>query len=137
MDITKNLRKLRVDRKLTQSEVSEKMGFVSHNAYSHWELGKSSPNIRDLDKLAAVFGVTISELLFGESGEQSAPTGKVEELETEIRHLKRENMLLQILAKEKGVEFPKHKGVTQPEINLYRRSNLKREIAKRGLRLAS
>ncbi len=29
MDITKNLRKLRVDRKLTQSEVSEKMGFVS------------------------------------------------------------------------------------------------------------
>jgi transcriptional regulator with XRE-family HTH domain len=101
------------------------MGFASHNAYSHWELGKASPNIRDLDKLAEVFGVTISELLFGEAGEQTpVPSGKVAELETEIKHLKRENMLLQMLAKEKGVEFPKFKGATiMPDFNLFRKNN--------------
>lgn len=138
MDITKNLKKLRTQKKLSQTEVSKAMGFVSHNAYSHWELGKASPNVRDLDKLAEVFGVTVSELLFGETGEQAAPTGRVEELEKEISHLKRENMLLQVLAKQMGAEFPKSEGVASlPEnINLFRPSNPMHQVMQRGLKMA-
>ena len=138
MDITKNLKKLRTEKKLSQSDVSKKLGFTSHNAYSHWELGKASPNVRDLDKLAEVFGVTVSELLFGDAGEQKAPTGKIEELEKEISHLKRENMILQVLAKQMGAEFPKSEGVTSlPEnVNLFRPSNPMFAAMQRGLKMA-
>lgn len=118
MNISENLKRLRTAKKLSQVEMAKLLGFKSHNAYSHWEVGKTSPNVRDLDRLAEILGASVQNILFGDIDLKPVPGSavevntKIEELETEIRHLKRENMLLQLLAKEKGVEFPKPKAVT-------------------------
>lgn len=110
MNISENLKKLRLAKRISQAEMAKMLGFKSHNAYSHWEIGKTSPNVRDLEKLSEILDAPVQYILFGGTLQAVAPPDKstrIEELETEIRHLKRENMLLQVLAREKGVEFPK------------------------------
>lgn len=58
------IKKLREERKLTQAELSEKLG-VSDKAVSKWETGKGYPDISLLEPIADVFGVSITELLSG------------------------------------------------------------------------
>ena len=52
----------RKEKKLTQEELAERMG-VSAQAVSKWENGLSCPDITLLPPLAALFGVTVDELL--------------------------------------------------------------------------
>lgn len=110
MNISENLKRLRKERKLSQSEMSEKLGFKSHNAYSHWEIGKTSPNVRDLEKLSEILGASVYEILFGEKVPTVAldRSPKLEELEKEIHFLRRENQLLQSFLREKGVDLGKY-----------------------------
>ncbi len=61
MNIGEKIRQLRTDRGITQSELAQ-MLFVSAQAVSKWETGKSVPNIQMLPVISKVFEVPISEL---------------------------------------------------------------------------
>jgi transcriptional regulator with XRE-family HTH domain len=62
MLIGKNLRRLRLDRELTQEEPAERIG-VTGQAVSKWERDECYPDITLLPGLANCFNVTVDELL--------------------------------------------------------------------------
>ena len=47
---------------ITQSEMAERLG-VTNKAVSKWETGKSKPTTNTLRKMAALFGISVEELL--------------------------------------------------------------------------
>lgn len=61
MDIGSAIKKLRLDRKITQEEVARYLD-ISYQAVSKWETGVSLPDIALLPKLASFFGVRIDDL---------------------------------------------------------------------------
>ena len=61
MDIGSAIKKLRLDRKITQEEVAEYLG-ISFQAVSKWETGTTMPDITLLPKIADFFGVRIDDL---------------------------------------------------------------------------
>ena len=77
--VGKKIAALRKSRNMTQMELADQMG-VSYQAVSNWERGNSMPDISKLPELAAIFGVTIDELL-GESSPlvASAAENRMEE----------------------------------------------------------
>lgn len=62
MSFQKNLRKLRLGKGLTQSQLGKKF-HISRTAISNYETGKMEPSIRMLLNLADYFGVTVDQLL--------------------------------------------------------------------------
>ncbi|NBH82730.1 helix-turn-helix domain-containing protein [bacterium C-53] len=75
----KTIKELREKRKITQRELSEKIG-VSDKTVSKWETEKGFPDIGIIEELAKVLGVSIAELLTGdfrENGNQSANMRKM------------------------------------------------------------
>jgi len=59
------LRQERINKNLTQQQLAKKM-YVTANAVSKWEIGKSFPEPDHLKPLARIFGCTVEELLEGE-----------------------------------------------------------------------
>ena len=68
MNLGNNIKTLRKQVGLTQTELAEKLG-VSDKAVSKWETGKCYPDIEILGTLAQFFGVTVNDLLSGEKTE--------------------------------------------------------------------
>ena len=66
----------------TQMEAAERL-HISNKAISKWESGKGLPEVTILPALAAFYGVTVDEILAGESMEESAKEG-AQESRTEI-----------------------------------------------------
>ena len=58
----KNLKKLRKAAKLTGEQVAHEIG-VSSQTYWNWEQGRNEPGVSKLKPLAALFGVSVEELL--------------------------------------------------------------------------
>ena len=65
MDFSEKLTQLRKSKNMTQEELAA-MLFVSRAAVSKWESGRGLPNIDSLKAIAALFSVTVDELLSGE-----------------------------------------------------------------------
>ncbi|WP_060176888.1 helix-turn-helix transcriptional regulator [Streptomyces sp. IMTB 1903] len=65
MFIGKALRELRIEREMSQTELSEEIN-VRSSTVSRWESDRARPNIESLMKLATLFGVTLEELANGE-----------------------------------------------------------------------
>ena len=61
----KTIKELREKRKITQRELSEKIG-VSDKTVSKWETEKGFPDIGIIEELAKALGVSIAELLTGD-----------------------------------------------------------------------
>ena len=61
VSIGKNIKRLRYERRLTQSELASKLG-VSCQAVSKWETQANSPDIALIPKIARELGVSIDEL---------------------------------------------------------------------------
>lgn len=58
--IGKKLKHLRLSRKLTQQEVSDRInGEISRSTISNYEIGRRTPHLLDLQKMADLFGVTL------------------------------------------------------------------------------
>ena len=53
--ISKNLRRFRKERGMTQDELAKKLG-VSFQSVSKWEQGKSNPDLAMLPAIAVLFG---------------------------------------------------------------------------------
>ncbi len=65
MEFGEKLQQLRVQKNLTQEQLSEKL-YVSRTAISKWESKKGYPNIDSLKGISKFFSVSIDELLSGE-----------------------------------------------------------------------
>ena len=63
--VSKNLKKIRTEKKLTQDALAEKI-HVTRQAISNWENDKTKPDIEALELLAEVLEVDIEELIYGE-----------------------------------------------------------------------
>lgn len=60
--ISKNLKRMRIARKLSQKEVADRAG-LSRVAYGSIESGKSEPRVRNLQKLAGIFDVKLQDIV--------------------------------------------------------------------------
>ena len=60
--ITKNLRKLRQGKRLSQEYVAERLG-VSAKAVSRWEKGDSTPDMEKLIAISDIFEISLDELV--------------------------------------------------------------------------
>lgn len=63
-DIGKNIRKARMEQKMTQDTLAEKL-FVTRQTVSNYETGRSHPDIEILMQIAEVLGVELNILLYG------------------------------------------------------------------------
>ena len=65
MEIGKKLKEARMESKLTQEQVAEKL-FVSRQTISNWENEKSYPDIISVIKLSDLYSISLDELLKGD-----------------------------------------------------------------------
>ncbi len=62
MGLGNNLKELRVEHKLTQKELAEKLS-ITVSTLSHWECNYQEPSVKDLIAIANFYGITVDELL--------------------------------------------------------------------------
>lgn len=62
-DISKRIKELREKNGYTQDMLAEKL-YVTRQALSNWETKKTRPDIETLEKIAAVFDMELTELLY-------------------------------------------------------------------------
>ena len=69
MTISQNLKDLRRLSGMTQEQVAEKVG-LTRQAISSYESGRTQPDLAMLEKLAEVYGVEITDVLYGAAPRQ-------------------------------------------------------------------
>ena len=74
MTLGENISTKRKELKLSQEYVADQLG-VSRQAVSKWETGQSEPTAKNLVELAALFGISLSELAEPEKAEQKRTSG--------------------------------------------------------------
>lgn len=79
----------RIDAKITQEELAKKM-HVSIATFDKWEKGKVLPDIKKLEKLAIVLGISIVEMLSGDTS--------IQNIDLLIKKLKFKNKIKYIIA---------------------------------------
>ncbi len=62
--ISKNIKRLRMNANMSQEELAQKL-FISRQAVSSWEVGRTQPDIEMIGKLSELFGVPTEELIYG------------------------------------------------------------------------
>ena len=60
-EFSKNLRQLRLEKKLTQEQLAGILG-VSVQSVSRWECGNTLPDVMLLPEIARLYGVTVDDL---------------------------------------------------------------------------
>ncbi len=63
--VSENLRRFRQDSGLTQEQVAQKL-YVTRQTVSGYESGRTQPDIETLQKLADIYGVELTEVIYGE-----------------------------------------------------------------------
>ncbi len=66
MEISERLKEARQSTSMTQDQVAEKI-LVSRVTVSHWENGKSLPDIVSLISLSDLYGISLDELVKGDA----------------------------------------------------------------------
>jgi len=91
VDISKQIKKYRLDSKLSQEDLAEKI-FVTRQTISNWENGKNYPDINSLVLLSNLFGVSLDILVKGDLEEMK------EEIKTEdIKKFNRDGTIFTLL----------------------------------------
>lgn len=73
--ISKNIKNLRIEKGMTQSDLANVL-YISRQAVSSWENGRTQPDVEMLGKLSQVFAVSVEELLYGKKYNTSIETEK-------------------------------------------------------------
>ena len=82
--ITKNLRKLRQGKRLTQEYVAERLG-VSAKAVSRWEKGDSTPDMEKLIAISDMFEISLDELVMDKVPTQIGENSFKSEIASELK----------------------------------------------------
>ena len=82
--ITKNLRKLRQGKRLTQEYVAERLG-VSTKAVSRWEKGDQTPDIEKLIAISDMFEISLDELVMDKVPTQIGEASSKSEIAIELK----------------------------------------------------
>jgi transcriptional regulator with XRE-family HTH domain len=94
------LKKLRIDRGLTQSQLSDSLGLNGKQTISDYENGKSQPNIETLIKIADFFNISCDYLL-GRDYNSSIIQKENLELKTQYKRLEKKlNQIMMIVNEE-------------------------------------
>ena len=64
MDFSENLKSLRKENRIDQSELASELK-VSPKTVSHWETGYTEPSVEQLVTLSKIFNVSLDELILG------------------------------------------------------------------------
>ena len=70
--LAQNLTALRQIHQYSQEEVAEKIG-VSRQAVAKWETGETAPDLMNSDALAALYGVTLDDLIHFDPHDRGIP----------------------------------------------------------------
>lgn len=90
MEIGKQIRKFRTERKLSQDELADQV-YVTRQTISNWENDRNYPDIRSLVLLSNVFGVSLDILVKGDLEQMK------DEIRTEdIRKFRRDSRIYTI-----------------------------------------
>jgi transcriptional regulator with XRE-family HTH domain len=81
---------IRKSKNMTQQDIAERL-YITSKAVSKWERGLSFPSVDVLEKLSALLGVTVTELLAGERIEPADILQASEQIS--VRAIKKENAL--------------------------------------------
>lgn len=76
--ISKNIKKIRTEKNLTQDALAEKL-HVTRQAISNWENDKTKPDIESFEALATALEVEVEELIYGEKKEIIVSQDKTKE----------------------------------------------------------
>ena len=63
MNIGANIRRIRMEKKMTQKELGKKSGSMSQQQIARWENGDKNITLDNLRKISAALGVYISDLV--------------------------------------------------------------------------
>ena len=91
MEIGKQIRKYRMEAKLSQDELADKI-FVTRQTISNWENDRNYPDIRSLVLLSSVFGISLDILV---KGDLKAMKEQIDE--EDIRRFKRDQKVYLIM----------------------------------------
>ena len=91
MEIGKQIKKYRIEAKLSQDELADKI-YVTRQTISNWENDRNYPDIRSLVLLGSVFGVSLDILVKGD-----VETMKEKIDAEDIRSFKRDQRIFLIL----------------------------------------
>ncbi len=91
MEIGKQIRKYRTERKLSQDDLADKV-YVTRQTISNWENDRNYPDIRSLVLLSNVFGISLDILVKGDL-EQMKEEIKAED----IRKFKRDSWVYAVM----------------------------------------
>lgn len=73
MDFGKKMQELRKKNNLSQEDLAEKVG-VARQTISKWELGETSPDLKQANILSEIFNVSIDSLLNDKEVKVQRPT---------------------------------------------------------------
>ena len=79
MDIGQAIKKLRIERGMTQESLADSVG-MSTNAISSWEIGKTIPPKTTIEKLCRAFGIPVSYMLMA-AIEENMPVPEPDSIE--------------------------------------------------------
>lgn len=65
MEISRQIRKYRLESKLSQEDLAEKV-YVTRQTISNWETGKNYPDLNSLVLLSTLFGISLDILVKGD-----------------------------------------------------------------------
>ncbi len=111
MNIGKTIKKLRLEKEMTQEQLAEKLN-ISVSAVSQWEIGKTMPDISMIPLLVDVFGVTADELLCIKSDEAEKRVAVYLQEADALYHAWKYEELVTLLAGAYA-EFPYHMGIAE------------------------
>ena len=98
MNFARNFTNLRKKMGLSQEQMAERCG-VSRSALAKWESAETLPNISAINVAAKIFGVTIDELVNGETKEEQDNT--YDAISKKLDNLQEvQNRLLEIVSKD-------------------------------------
>ena len=72
MNLGENIYRLRTQRNMSQGDFADALE-VSRQSVSKWENNSAVPELEKLVKMAELFGITLDELVTGETKDASAP----------------------------------------------------------------
>ena len=86
MEIGKKIMELRKKNGLSQEELAEKVG-VARQTISKWELGETSPDIKQSKELSKIFNVSVDDLI--DNDLQNVVLSKIKMTEKQTRTIKK------------------------------------------------